>query len=154
MERKIVLAGVLVLVLAAALLVLAPRDGQAGWKKNAPAVKTGRQVLAGEIIDLDCYYPDPKGGRGPAHAECAKSCLSSGKPAGLLVGERMYLVMGAGDAVSHEELGAVAGYPVRVTGTVMVENELPAIFIEKVERTDAPAKADAPAKTDAHAAPK
>ena len=41
-------------------------------------------TLMGELIDTACFVASDGGAKGEAHAECARTCLSTGIPAGIL----------------------------------------------------------------------
>jgi len=59
-------------------------------------------TLTGEVVDLMCYLDH--GARGKGHRDCAKRCITSGGPVGLLVGnpsdEHMH-----DDDDSHDDKG-------------------------------------------------
>lgn len=70
----------------------------------------------GEIVDIACYVP--KGAEGEGHAACAKSCVKSGQPMGLLT-EDGNVVLLAADHASGEAfdgLKELAGERAEVSG--------------------------------------
>lgn len=89
-------------------------------------------TLTGEPVDISCYL----GGKsGPAHAGCAKSCVSGGKPVGFVVrdgeDERLYLVLGKGKA-AKDLLGDHMGEEISVTGEVKEQGGMYVITVAKV----------------------
>src|SRR5262245_14469704 len=136
------------IVAAAAMAAVLPfaRTAHAGGASDAADIPTGEQVLEGEIIDLDCYLLDPVDGRGPEHNECARHCLTEGKPCAFMVGDRLYMIIGAGQAVSHEDMARLAGFDVKLTGNVVVQNGIAFIFLEGVEPVGPVGNTDATVK--------
>lgn len=58
--------------------------------KPAPG---GQVTLTGEVLDLACYLDH--GAHGAKHADCAKTCISSGLPVGLKSADgTVYLLIG------------------------------------------------------------
>ena len=84
-------------------------------------------TLKGEIIDVVCYI-DP-GVSGKDHADCARTCISSGLPVGLK-GEdgKIYLLIGEHKPMNDElakyaaETITVKGKAVSRDGVNMIEN--------------------------------
>ena len=71
----------------------------------------------GEVLDLSCYLKS--GAKGADHAECAKSCVKSGQPMGLLTDDGKVLLLASGeDKEKIETLKDLAGEMVEVKGTV------------------------------------
>lgn len=66
----------------------------------------------GEVVDLDCYVGN--GSKGPGHAQCAKSCITSGKPMGLLTEDGDIILLVPGDKA--EALTEMAGEMAEVKG--------------------------------------
>ena len=84
MGRRIV-----ILITAAFVAVSTWGAGPAGdpgaGKKNKPI------TVSGEILDLSCYLA--RGLSGPLHQDCAKRCLQSGVPMGLMTADStLYLL--------------------------------------------------------------
>ena len=80
---------VLVLLVAAFVAAASWGAGPAGdssaGKKNKPI------TVSGEIMDLSCYLA--RGLHGPLHRDCAKQCLLSGVPMGLMTADStLYLL--------------------------------------------------------------
>ena len=96
----------LVLLTLAVTLALAPlataADHEGTW--------------TGEIVDLACYVA--QGAKGPDHAGCAKSCVKSGQPMGLLTddGTLVLLAQHHKDPTPYEALKEMAGEMAQVTG--------------------------------------
>jgi len=84
----------------------------------AADAKTGAGMWKGEIVDIACYMP--KGAKGAAHADCAKKCLKSGQPMGLLTGDgdMVLLVADHADNKAFESAKDMAGKNVEVSGTM------------------------------------
>jgi hypothetical protein len=83
---------------------------------KAPAAQ--EMTYTGEVLDLTCYASHPETGSGPAHATCAKSCLEKGLPAGLLIGDQVYLVVMKDHTAPTKALAPHAGQKITVKGTV------------------------------------
>jgi hypothetical protein len=82
--------------------------------EKAAAAKT--ETLKGEIVDLMCYLDH--GAKGEKHKGCAEKCIKGGGPVGLLVGERLYLVVGDHQPM-NEELAPKAAQTVTLKGKVV-----------------------------------
>ena len=66
------------------------------------------QTVKGEVLDLSCYIKS--GAKGPDHAQCAKSCVKSGQPMGLLTDDGKVLLLATGeDKEKIETLKDLAG---------------------------------------------
>ena len=72
----------------------------------------------GEVVDLACYVT--KGAKGSDHAGCAKSCVKSGQPMGLLTAEGAVVLLAADhkDGAPYQTLKDLAGEQAEVTGTL------------------------------------
>jgi hypothetical protein len=93
---------------------------------HAGEPSSGTVTVKGEVIDVACYL---RGESGPDHADCAKTCISSGLPVGLK-GEdgKVYLLIGD-DKPMNDELAkyaaqtvTVKGKAVSAAGVNMIEN--------------------------------
>ena len=74
------------------------------------------QTLTGEVVDLMCYLDHE--GKGEKHAACAKTCIESGGPVGLLVGDKVYLVIGEHKPI-NDKLSPLAAQTVTLKGKVV-----------------------------------
>lgn len=71
--------------------------------------------VKGQIIDTYCYAAN--GEQGEKHAGCGMGCLKNGVPAGLLEGEKVYILLGNGEGKPvPQELKEKVGKTVTVTG--------------------------------------
>ncbi len=85
------------------------------------------QTVKGEVVDLMCYLDH--GAKGAGHAGCAKTCIKSGGPVGLLTeNNQLYLLVGE-HKPANKELESYAAKTITVKGKVverdgmkMVEN--------------------------------
>jgi len=81
---------------AFAVLPLAAHDGDmpASGEHDMGAMKSGSQVtVTGEVLDMACYLDH--GAHGEKHADCAKTCISSGLPVGIKGADgTVYLLIG------------------------------------------------------------
>lgn len=105
-------------------------------------METGKPVtLVGEVIDLYCYTADPAGGRGPAHAKCAQTCIRNGLPIGYLSNGKVYLIVGEKDHANAKDLVVdFAGKESRVTGTLIERDGINALQIDKIDNVAPPSK--------------
>ncbi len=83
-----------------------------GEKQPSGAVQT----LTGEVVDLMCYLDH--GAVGEKHRECAAMCIQSGGPVGLLVGDKVYLVIGDHKPI-NDKLSPLAAQTVTLKGKVV-----------------------------------
>ena len=72
----------------------------------------------GEVVDVACYIS--KGATGQDHASCAKNCVKSGQPMGLLTEDGTMLLLAAdhNDGAPFEGLKELAGSNAVVTGVL------------------------------------
>ena len=78
------------------------------------------QTLKGEVVDLMCYLDH--GAKGEKHQGCAKKCIESGGPVGLLTADnQLYLVIGEHKPM-NKELAAKAAQTVTLKGKVVERN--------------------------------
>ncbi len=85
------------------------------------------QTLKGEVVDLMCYLDH--GAKGEKHKGCAKKCIESGGPVGLLTADdQLYLVIGEHKPMNKEladkaaETVTLKGKVVERHGMKMIEN--------------------------------
>ncbi len=90
--------------------------------------KDETQTLTGEVVDLMCYLDH--GAKGEKHRECAETCIKSGGPVGLLVGDKVYLVIGEHKPI-NDQLASMAAQTVTVKGKVVEHGGMR--MIENVE---------------------
>ena len=78
------------------------------------------QTIKGEVVDLMCYLDH--GAKGDKHKGCAKKCIESGGPVGLLTADnQLYLVIGDHQPM-NKELAAKAAQTVTLKGKVVERN--------------------------------
>ena len=72
------------------------------------------QTITGEVVDLMCYLDH--GAKGDKHAACAKKCIESGGPVGILTADnQVYLVIGDHKPL-NEKLAPLAAKTITVKG--------------------------------------
>jgi hypothetical protein len=69
----------------------------------------------GEVVDVACTVS--KGVSGAEHADCGSQCVKSGLPVGLMVGDTIYILVGADHKTMNESLAAHVGHNITVTGS-------------------------------------
>ncbi len=90
------------------------------------------QTIKGEVVDLMCYLDH--GAKGDKHKGCAKKCIESGGPVGLLTADdQLYLIIGD-HAPINKELADKAAQTVTLKGKVVERNGMK--MIEKAELQD------------------
>jgi hypothetical protein len=90
------------------------------------------QTIKGEVVDLMCYLDH--GAKGEKHKGCAKKCIESGGPVGLLTADdQLYLVIGDHQPL-NKELSAKAAETVTLKGKVVERNGMK--MIENAELQD------------------
>jgi hypothetical protein len=78
------------------------------------------QTIKGEVVDLMCYLDH--GAKGDKHKGCAKKCIESGGPVGLLTADdQLFLVIGD-HAPINKELSDKAAQTVTLKGKVVERN--------------------------------
>lgn len=93
--------------------------------KKAPAKKA--REFSGTLVDAKCWSMDHKN-VGDKHGDmegCGKACLSSGLPAGLLVGHRLYVL-----AADPKALADHVGQKAKVEGEAKGEILIPSSTIK------------------------
>ena len=109
--------------------VLAVRALSMAAEEKTPAAT---QTIKGEVVDLMCYLDH--GAKGEKHKGCAKKCIESGGPVGLLTAdEQLYLVIGDHKPI-NKELAAKAAETVTLKGKVVERNGVK--MIENAELED------------------
>ena len=100
---------------------------------GAAATAGSPKAVAGEIVDLSCYLGH--GSKGPAHKECAATCIANGGPMGLLTDKGLLYVL----TMNHDNADAFnaakkhAGDKVKITGPITVKNNTRALEVNGVE---------------------
>ena len=89
-------------------------------------------TLTGEVVDLHCYTA--RGAHGEEHAGCSNACISRDVPAGLLVGDTLYLLLNEKPVAVKEKVAGLAGKTVKATGKVVERNGMKALMVETVEQ--------------------
>lgn len=87
-------AGLLVAAGATTFVYAQSGEHQEGAHQEAEA---GMTTVVGELIDTACYVSSDGGAKGEGHMDCAKKCMASGIPAGILpeggkAGDMMFLL--------------------------------------------------------------
>ena len=78
------------------------------------------QTIKGEVVDLMCYLDH--GAKGEKHKGCAKKCIESGGPVGLLTADdQLYLIIGDHQPI-NKELADKAAQTVTLKGKVVERN--------------------------------
>src|SRR5512136_198923 len=114
-QRTVMQISVVAVALSAALVM--PRMALGAEEKAASG---STQSLTGEVVDLMCYLDH--GAKGEKHQGCAKKCIESGGPVGLLTADnQLYLVIGD-HAPMNKELAGKAAQTVTLKGKVVERN--------------------------------
>jgi hypothetical protein len=101
MSKKLnALLAVMVLLLGIGAAVVIAAESEGSW--------------TGEVIDVACNVS--KGAKGADHADCGSKCVKSGLPVGLMVGDTIYILIGADHKPMNDALAAHVGHTVTVTG--------------------------------------
>lgn len=124
--------------LLTALFCFAPSAFAQEGHQHAPAAKApapavaAAQTWTGEVMDLACYLQHPETGQGAGHAACAAECITNGLPAGLKVGDQLFLLMGKGHDSVASKLAPLAGKQTKVTGRLVESGGLKTIVLEEI----------------------
>jgi hypothetical protein len=115
----------LTLLAAGAALALLPLASRA-----ADAAKTGQETtVTGEILDMACYLDH--GAQGAKHADCAKTCISSGLPVGIKTADgTVYLLIGE-HKPANDKLAEYAAKTVTLKGKLVTRDGIN--LLENVE---------------------
>jgi hypothetical protein len=93
------------------------------------------KTYTGEVLDLSCYIKS--GAKGADHAQCAKSCVKSGQPMGLLTKEGDVLLLAAGsDKEKIEVLKDLAGEMVEVQGKESERDGITMVVVSDAKKSD------------------
>ena len=89
-------------------------------------------TVKGEVVDLMCYLDH--GAKGDKHAGCAKKCIESGGPVGLLTADnQLYLVIGDHKPL-NEKLASLAAKTVSIKGKLVERNGMKMIENAEIEK--------------------
>ena len=84
---------------------------------SSPAKADGPVTVTGEVLDMACYLDH--GAHGEKHADCARTCISSGLPVGLKSADgTVYLLIGAHQP-ANEKLAQYAAKTITVKGKLV-----------------------------------
>ena len=83
----------------------------------------------GEVLDLACYVNS--GAKGTDHAGCAKTCVKSGQPMGLLTDDGTVVLLAADhkDGKPFEALKELAGEQATVMGTLAEKDGMKVVTV-------------------------
>jgi hypothetical protein len=85
--------------------------------------------ISGEVIDLECHLKHEH--RGEKHAECAKTCLARGEPAGLLTrNEQVFLLLA--DESQRKTLAQLAAAEIEIRGEVFRKGGVQSIVVHSI----------------------
>jgi hypothetical protein len=123
----------------AVLTALLATSASLVWAKQGAKIKSDKgevedQTVTGEIVDLACYLSH--GVKGAKHATCAKKCLASGSPMGLLTkqGSLFLLVNDHEHEAAYDSAKKLAAELVKVTGDISHKGGLKALIVDKVQK--------------------
>ncbi len=88
--------------------------------------------LTGEAVDISCYLT---GKSGEAHAGCATTCVSGGKPIGFVIekeGKSILLFVMDGDKPAKDILGPHMGKQITVKGTYQEKEGMKILQVKEV----------------------
>ena len=120
-----------ILAVATVLAICVPAIAHEGHA--APAEKSAKKTVTGEVVDMGCYLGH--GARGAEHVSCATKCLAQGMPIGLLTSNgTLYLVtLDHDNADPYNSLKEMAGKNVSVTGELLARSGVKAIAASAVQ---------------------
>lgn len=88
-------------------------------------------TIKGEVVDLMCYLDH--GAKGDKHATCAKTCITSGGPVGILTeDDKLYLIIGDHKPL-NDKLAPFAGKTISIKGQVVERNGIKMIQKAEIE---------------------
>lgn len=122
-KNLLILFGLMMILAATAAFAVAEEPKAAPAAAAEPAAKAAAKSepaaeasFTGEVVDITCYASHPETGSGAAHASCAKTCLEKGLPVGLLVGDKVYLVVMKDHSAPNKTFATYAAQKVTVKG--------------------------------------
>lgn len=88
----------------------------------------------GEVVDIACSAAKAEA-KGAGHADCAKKCLKSGQPMGLLTadGDMYLLVADHADGKAFEAAKDMAGSQVEVSGMMAEKGGMKVVSVSAVK---------------------
>jgi hypothetical protein len=130
---------------AAALLALPTaqvmaHEGHAAGHGGGMHMTGVKKTITGEVVDTGCYIGHSA--RGEKHISCATKCINQGMPMGLLTsdGTLYLLTMNHDNADPYNNIKALAGKTVSVTGTAMSRGGMKAIEVTGFKQAEAASK--------------
>ena len=115
MKNGMIITTSIVTLALGASLALPVLSWGAEEKASAPT-----QTIKGEVVDMMCYLDH--GAKGEKHKGCAKKCIESGGPVGLLTADdQLYLVIGDHQPI-NKVLADKAAQTVTLKGKVVERN--------------------------------
>ena len=104
----------------------------AGVGTVATSARAETATVKGEVVDLMCYLDH--GARGAKHAACAKTCIESGGPVGILTKDnQLYLVIGEHKPI-NAELAPLAAETVTLKGKIVERDGMKMIENAEIEK--------------------
>ncbi len=98
--------------------------------QNVRAAET--KTVTGEVVDLMCYLDH--GAKGADHAGCAKMCIESGGPTGILTEDnQLYLIVGEHKPM-NDQLAPLAAKTITVTGKVVERDGMKMIENAEIQK--------------------
>ena len=111
-------------------LLAAMLTSSIAWAHEGHEHAAKSRTLTGEIVDITCFMDHAS--RGDKHAACARKCIESGLPVGLLAGDKLYVVILSTHELPNTKLASFAGQLVTMTGSVVEKDGMRAIDMESV----------------------
>jgi hypothetical protein len=96
--------------------------------------------LTGEVVDITCYLDHES--KGEKHSSCARKCIESGMPVGLVAGDKLYVVIVSSHEPPNAKLAPYAGKLVTITGKLLQREGLRAIDMDDVRPVESAAAAE------------
>jgi hypothetical protein len=146
-SRYVAAAAILVAVTA---VMSTPANSQAPAKSTPAAPKRPRAaVVRGEVLDLSCWLA--RGLSGPLHQDCARKCIASGVPMGIMTADSTLWLLTQEHGRSMEP-GSFAGTPdpfaqckdwpsyiVEVSGLGSIKNGIHVVEVSRAKVISKPA---------------
>jgi len=124
MKRKLVIAGIVLLVVAA----LAAGNRLLGAEEKAVDV-----TLTGSVVDMHCYVTHNL--RDAKHTGCSNACIARGVPAGFLADDgTLYVLFGEKPFSVKDQVAGLADVPARLTATPVTRGGIKGLQIKTIER--------------------
>ncbi len=84
MKRMFALLGGALVAAGLTVGAYAQQDGHTGHEHGKATAEAKPVTIQGELIDTACYVASDGDAKGKDHAACAKKCMATGIPAGIL----------------------------------------------------------------------